>query len=263
MTQEVATATEVKQPEEDEFSEEFDELKERQDRRMPIIHSYADEHTQFQYAQKFGVRIKARPTIQNVIKTREFRIVDMHVKDSSDQAIIGSFAIYYIEPHKQIVPMEIESIAGVKVKKNLWYEILDGKGLLCIENYTESVIKGDLLLVEQDVKHNFFNTGEQHLVIKMLYDGHLDLRDRYTPTAKVSKESKESKEKFFNVQTQQEEEKKATTSANKKKTEIPVPTINEPKIKRFEVKQQTVSSNNKVEKEKQNNVKSKSDEKFL
>lgn len=250
MTQEAAELTK----EEEEFSDEFDELKERQDRRMPIIHSYANEETQMQYAEKVGVRIKARPTIQNVIKTREFKIVDMHIKDSNGQSIIGSFAIYHIEPHKQIVPMEIASIAGVKVKKNLWYEILEGKGLICIDNYTESVIRGDLLLVEQDVKHNFFNTGEQSLVIKMLYDGHLDLRDRYTPTAKISKDSKESKEKFFNVQTQQEEEKKVQQPQQQPKKDIPIPTINQPKIKRFNVQGQT------VEKAK---LKSKSDEKFI
>lgn len=233
MTQQTPAEPSItEEEEEEEYSEEFDELKEQQDRHMPIIYSTADEETQLQYAKQLGIKIKPRPTIVNLVKTKEFKIVDMHFKDSTNTSIIGSWAIYYIEPHKQILPWNNESIPGIKVKKNLWYEILAGKGLLCIDNYTESIIQRDMLLIEQDVTHNFFNTGDTHLIIKMMYDGLLDLRDRYTPTQKISQEAKESKEKFFNASTQQEEEKVRKV--------IEPPRV--PKVKRYQVTNQTVST---------------------
>ena len=255
MTQQEQVEEEEEQEEQEQL-DEFDETKERQDRRMPIIYSYANAATQAQYAKDLQVKIQLRDTFQQLVRTHEFKIVHMHMKDSTNQSIIGSFAIYYVEPHKRIVPLEIESIPGIKAKKNIWYEILGGKGLLIIQDYSEIVIQGDLLLVEQDVKHNFFNTGEKVLVIKCLYDGFLDLRDRYTPTAKITQEAKESKEKFFNVQSQQFEDKgPKDTAANKQeiRNKIPVPTAADQnqKIKRFRVQGQSVTKE------------TKSDEKFL
>jgi mannose-6-phosphate isomerase-like protein (cupin superfamily) len=220
-----------------EYVDEFDEVKERRNRRMPIVYSYAGPEIQHDIAQKLHVRIKTRPTIQHVTKTQDFKILDMHIKDALESMVIGSFAIYHIAPHKQILPMEISSIPGVKVKKNIWYEVISGKGLLSIDDYTEPVIANDLILLEQDVKHNFFNTGDEILIIKMMYDGHMDLRDRYTPSRKISQEARISREKFFNASTQQTEERVVR---------VPVPSTSKtqqaqrtPQVRRFQVTDQS------------------------
>jgi hypothetical protein len=210
------------QQQEKPFFGDYDEERELRAKRMPNIYSYgskkeqietmygpgAAEHEQ-EIIEQYG-HIKYRPGLKPVQSTPNFSISDIHIYDSAGKDIVGTFALVVIKPHAQVAPLRVETTERDRkdqdIQKRIIYEIMHGQGLLVIQNLSRPVMKSDIFSVEPDVYHNFFNTTNDLLVYRLFYDGYLDLRDRYFPTARAQEVAKESRREIFNVQQQRREE---------------------------------------------------------
>lgn len=197
------------------YTDEFDEARELRAKSMPIIYSYLTEQEQF--AQLYGKDadpaevetqygpIKYRECMMPVMDTPSFNIKDIHVKDSKNKDVIGTFNFIFIKPHMQVLPLFMASKnTDPETQKRCIYEVMFGQGLLCIANLTKHVMKSDVFWIEPNVEHNFFNTSNQPLIIRMWYDGYVDLRDRYFPKQRAQQVAAESRREIFNVQEQKD-----------------------------------------------------------
>jgi hypothetical protein len=199
------------------FELEFDEDKELRAKLMPTIYSFATHKEQLQYM--YGDNVKEedivkqfgppryRDGLKPVIKTPGFNISDIHIKDTTGKHVVGTFALIWINPYSQVLPLEIkikDAKQDVKTDKRVIYEILFGKGQLTIGNLTKLIIKSDIFWIEPGVEHNFYNSAASPLIIRLWYDGHVDLRDRYFPKVTKVEEAKESKREIFDVRTQKQ-----------------------------------------------------------
>lgn len=194
---------------------DYDESRELRAKRLPNIYSRQSKQEQIeimygrgaaeseeQIVEQYGP-IKYRPGLKPVVSTPNFGISDMHIYDSSGKDIIGTFATIVIKPHAQVAPLIVESLDPDPAKqKRVIYEIMSGQGLVCIKNFTEHIMAGDIFFVESDVEHNFFNTTNELLIYRLFYDGYLDLRDRYFPSERAKEVAKESRREVFNAQQQ-------------------------------------------------------------
>ena len=197
------------------FYGDYDEERELRTKKMPNIYSHGSKKEQIetlygkgaleneaQLVEQFGP-IKYRPRLKQVLETPNFSISDIHIMDSAQKHIIGTFATIIIKPHAQVAPLLVGSHEKDEEKqKRVIYEIMYGQGLLCIQNLTTHIMKSDIFWVEANVEHNFFNTTNQLLMYRLFYDGYLDLRDRYFPTARAQEVAKESRREIFNAQEQ-------------------------------------------------------------
>jgi len=197
------------------FYGDYDEERELRAKKMPNIYSYASKQEQIEVlygkgaleneaalVEQYGP-IKYRPRLKQVLSTPNFSISDIHIMDSANKNVIGTFATVVIKPHAQVAPLFIGSKEPDEEKqKRVIYEIMYGQGLLCIQNLTRHIMKSDIFYVEANVEHNFFNTTNQLLIYRLFYDGYLDLRDRYFPTARAQEVAKESRREIFNAQEQ-------------------------------------------------------------
>ena len=196
------------------YTDEYDEERELRAKSMPIIYSFLTEQEQF--AQMYGKDadpeeivtqygpIKYRECLRPVLDNPSFNIRDIHIKDSKAAEIIGTFSVIFIKPHMQVLPLYQKSKDPPEVQKRCIYEVMFGQGLLCISNLTRHVMKSDIFWVEPNVEHNFFNTSNQPLVMRLWYDGHIDLRDRYFPKSRAQEVAAESRREIFNVQQQKD-----------------------------------------------------------
>ena len=197
------------------YTDEYDEARELRAKSMPTIYSYLTEQEQFaqlygkdadpeEVAAQYGP-IKYRECMMPVMDTPSFNIKDIHVKDSKNKDVIGTFNFIFIKPHMQVLPLFMASKnTDPETQKRCIYEVMFGQGLLCIANLTKHVMKSDIFWVEPNVEHNFFNTSNQPLIIRMWYDGYVDLRDRYFPKSRAQEVAAESRREIFNVQQQKD-----------------------------------------------------------
>lgn len=194
---------------------EYDENKELKAKLVPTVYSFATRKEQLEYMYGPGVTEeqvikmfgppKYREGLKRVIRTEGFEISDIHIRDSGGKNIVGTFCLIWINPYSQVLPLDVtvkDVPADVKTDKRVIYEILFGKGQLTIGNLTKLVIKSDIFWIEPGVEHNFYNSGNTPLVVRLWYDGHVDLRDRYFPRARKIEESKESKREVFDARLQ-------------------------------------------------------------
>ena len=199
------------------FTDEYDEDRELRAKSMPTIYSFASPKEQLVYmygpeateenVTKAVGPIRYREGLTEVLTTPNFNIKDIHIKDVSGKNTIGTFAVIWINPFAQVLPLHIKSTTSPKEEdstkqKRIIYEVLFGQGQLVIGNLTKRVMKSDIFWVEPGIEHNFFNTTHNPLVVRLFYDGHVDLRDRYFPKARANEVAKESRREIFNVQNQ-------------------------------------------------------------
>lgn len=195
------------------FTDEYDEERELKAKSMPTIYSFAtpkeqlalmygSEVTEEDVIKSIGP-IKYREGLKQVLTTPNFNIRDIHIKDAQGKTTIGTFAVIWINPYCQVLPLHIRtSNKDGETQKRVIYEVLFGQGQLVIGNLTKRVMKSDLFWVEPNIEHNFFSTTNQPLVIRLFYDGHVDLRDRYFPKTRAQDVAKESRREIFDVQKQ-------------------------------------------------------------
>jgi mannose-6-phosphate isomerase-like protein (cupin superfamily) len=217
----------------------FDMDEQYRDVKMPTVYSFADEAAQ----KKMNIK-KIRPTLQHVITTEQFNIIDMQVYDAENEEVICSIAVYTINPHSQTLPLKVDS--PVKDNKNklldkrLMYYVLTGKGSINVEGFAKPIYTGDIFPVEESVRHTFVNAYDEGMTIQCMYDGYLDLRDKYKPNRKRMDDAKESRREIFNAQTQQIEERPVYTHTTIQPP--PKPTINRT-MKRPDVKKVSETKN--------------------
>jgi mannose-6-phosphate isomerase-like protein (cupin superfamily) len=197
------------------YTDEYDEERELRAKTMPTIYSFLNEKEQFEQLygkdadpeeieRQYGP-IKYREFLKPLMDTPNFNISDIHIRDSKGSEVIGTFSVIFIKPHMQVLPLFMKSDnKDPETQKRCIYEVMFGQGLLCIANLTRHVMKSDIFWVEPNVEHNFFNTSNQPLVMRLWYDGHVDLRDRYFPKQRIQEVARESRREIFNVQEQKD-----------------------------------------------------------
>lgn len=222
--------------------DDYDEGAELRAVKMPIVYSFASEAVQ----RKMGIK-RIRETVQHLMTTEQFDITDMHIRDSQRKNVVVSLSISVIAPNSQLLPLQQKSPTDNNnplLEKRLIYEVLDGKGKISINDFTQPIYKSDIFTMEEGVRHNIINSSETDtMTIRCIYDGELDLRDRYMEKQVLREKAKESRRAVFNVSTQRVEEKEVTTvpQQQQQQSSSQSPTIVDPRqhhhhLKRMKIK---------------------------